>query len=253
MSDSIKQKIEQIIINEIAALNRPDLFRKPLISYSSGHDKRYFDLKKVIGDWHLNPVELLQDVNSIISYFVPFTKTVVSAPKNEENGASLWGEAYEIVNSYFNHINEVLSEYLASLGLSSKAIPATHTYDPKDMKATWSHKSAAAIAGLGTFGSNRLIITDKGSGGRFGTLLTSANLEANKEPVPDRCLNLKGGSCDLCYKICPVNAFLDDDIDRFACQEELFKNGEKLRERTHLVKADVCGKCISICPVAYIE
>jgi epoxyqueuosine reductase QueG len=116
----------------------------------------------------------------------------------------------------------------------------------------WSHRSAAAIAGLGTFGANKLLITEKGSGGRFCTILTSAVLKANQVPIESKCLYLKNGSCGLCFKICPVNALFPDSIDKFACQNEVNKNEAKPKESTNLQSADTCGKCISVCPFAYI-
>ena len=253
MIKNAEYEIEQIIIREMAALNRSDFFRTPLVAFSSADDKRYSELKEIIGSWHLRPDELLPDAKSVISYFVPFTKQVVSEPKTTKGAPPMWGESYDIINSHFNHINEVLSEYLTTLGFSSKSIPATHTYNPKELKSMWSHRSAAAIAGLGTFGANRLLITEKGSGGRFGTLLTSAPLKAEQKSTPVKCLNVKNGKCDLCHKICPVGALSHKGIEKFVCHDELSKNGEILREQNNLKKADACGKCISVCPMAYVE
>ncbi len=44
----------------------------------------------------------------------------------------------------------------------------------KTMACAWSHKSAAAIAGLGSFGLHRMLITDAGCAGRCGSLLGPA-------------------------------------------------------------------------------
>jgi len=253
MSGNMEKEIVRIIYDEVLRLNRPDLFRTPIIAYSSASDERYLDLKEIIGDWHLNPAQLLPDVKSAISYFVPFTKEVVYEPKNIKDGSPLWAEAYEVINDYFNHINDALSVYILSQGFSAKTIPATHTYDPKDMKCMWSHRSAAAISEMGTFGLNRLLITEKGSGGRFCTVLTSALLEPKHDSAKAKCRGLIDGSCGLCHKICPVGALSPDGIDMFACNRELLKNRDIFRERTALYETDICGKCISICPYTYIE
>jgi len=255
---SICGNIEQIIVGKLIELNRGDLFREPIVSFSSADDKRYSELKEIIGDWHLSPHELLPNADGIISYFVPFTASVVREPKSMEDVSPLWGEAYEVINGYFNLINEAISDYLTELNFSVKTIPATHTYDPSDMKCFWSHRSAAAIAGLGTFGANRLLITEKGSGGRFCTVLTSAPLTEGQCPsenknIEPKCLYMKNGTCGLCLKACPVNALSFDTIDRFTCQAELKKNKKKLTGSTTFTNVDVCGKCISICPLSYIN
>ena len=249
----MEEEIGRIIEKELEALGRQDLFRKALVGFSSAKDEKYGELKKLIGEWHLSPAELLPDAESVISYFVPFTKPVFSEPKTLEGGSPLWGEAYQVINSYFEHINEAIVKYLIGMGYSAKTIPATHTYNPKDMKSMWSHRSGAAIAGLGTFGANRLLITEKGSAGRFCTVITSAPLKPGKRPEENRCLYLKNGSCGLCFRICPVHAIAPGAMEKFSCQAELFRNEEGLRKNAGLDSADICGKCISVCPLAYME
>lgn len=91
-----------------------------------------------------------------------------------------------VINEYFNYINDEISKYLVSKGHVAKDIAPTHTYDPKVLKSTWSHRSAAAIAELGVFGLNRMLITEKGSSGRYGTIITSAPLRVNKRVEKDR-------------------------------------------------------------------
>ncbi len=250
---SVENGIEQIIADSLYDLKRPDLFRKPIVAYSSALDERYAQLKEIIGKWHLNPTELLPDAKSVISYFVPFTKEVAMEPKNVENGSFLWSESYQEINQHFDQINQAVADFLTKLGYSTKTIQATHTYDPKDLKSMWSHRSAAAIAGLGAFGLNRMLITEKGSAGRLCTIITSAPLHANLIPIDNKCLYVKNGSCGLCLKICPVKALEADSFKKFACQDEVNKNEELMKKNTNLKNVDTCGKCISICPVAYIE
>lgn len=89
----IESEIESIVIDTVEELNRPDLFRRPFVAYSEADDERYTELKALIGDWHLKPTELLPGAKSVISYFVPFTKEVVLAPKTVQHGSFLWAEA----------------------------------------------------------------------------------------------------------------------------------------------------------------
>ena len=247
----LDQKLRELIRDEVRRLNRADLFRDPLVAVSAADDPRYAQLKTIIGPWHLEPRELLPDAQRVISYFVPFTRSVVQDPRRSEGGPAVWGESYIVLNDYFDQIGRAVSALLEGEGYSSHPIAGTHTYDPKDLKSMWSHRSAAAIAGLGAFGANRMLITEKGSGGRFCTILTSAPLTVNTEQAEDRCLYHKNGSCGLCFRNCPVGALKPDSFDRFRCHDDvLLNNAEELKD---IGFCDVCGRCISVCPVAYLE
>lgn len=253
-SAQMENAIKQIVSEQLEALGRPDLFRAPLVSFSSADDARYSGLKEIIGEWHQNPSELLPGARSVISYFVPFTRDVAFGPKQEQGASLLWSEAYLTINQHFLAINKALTDYLTGQGYAAKDIKPTHTYDPKDLKCMWSHRSAAAIAGLGTFGANGLLITPKGSGGRFCSVITTAQLKADQSSLPDACLYRQNGACGLCFAACPAGALSPDaQTDKFACQDELNRNGQRMREKTGQQTADTCGMCISVCPLAYIE
>lgn len=243
-------KALKIIVQELNALGRPNLYRTPLLAFSRADDEGYTRLKQIIGPWHQTPDELLPGAKSVISYFVPFTRQVADQPKDYLDGAPLWGEAYVVINAYFDQINKALSDYFAEQGFLSVSIKSTHTYDPADMKSAWSHRHAAVISGLGVFGVNRMLLTAKGSVGRIGTLLTTADC-TGWEPQA-RYMGPACPDCGLCIKACPVNALSAERFDKFACQDELNKNDANQRATTGYT-ADVCGKCISACPLAYIE
>ena len=85
MDKTLEKTIEDIITEQLLILNRPDLYRSPLVSFSSADDKRYKELKNIIGEWHLTPKELLPEAESVISYFVLFTKDVASEPKKNHD------------------------------------------------------------------------------------------------------------------------------------------------------------------------
>ncbi|MDO5688963.1 MAG: hypothetical protein Q4G61_01790 [Tissierellia bacterium] len=253
MQLNTEMRIHEIIEEKLAELQRPDLYRQPLVRLSSSTDPAYDQLKTMIGPWHKSPREIQSNAMTVISYFVPFTREVAKAPNYHQDGTPIWAEAYQEINRHFNHINDAISDFLIREGHSATTIPSTHTYDPKDLKCWWSHRSAAVIAGLGAFGANRLVITEKGSAGRFCSVITSAPLTPSAAPDQVRCLYLNKGTCGLCFKTCPVQALAPESLEKFGCQEELFKNADHLKDQTELTSADTCGKCISICPVAYLE
>lgn len=249
----MEKEIERIIEEKIAGLKREDLLRRPFVAFSSAHDPAYRDLKTIIGEWHLTPIEILPDAQSVISYFVPFTKPVTRQPKKFDTSAPLWAEAYLAINSYFDTINDTLVDFLRENGYSASPIPATHNFDPETIRCNWSHRSAAAIAGIGSFGANRMLITGKGSSGRFCTVITSAKLAAQTDKASQRCLYLINGTCGKCFEICPVGALAPDGFDKFSCQAVTIGNKEAHKGDGIRGRADVCGKCISVCPVGFIE
>lgn len=249
----IKEKIALLIEEKLEELHRPDLFRKSHVGFASADDEKFGQLKEFIGEWHYMPEDILPGAKSVISYYVPFTRDVADEPQKSEHGSFRWGEAYEVINRHFEIISRAVIEYLESLGCKAASIPSTHTYDPAELKCKWSHRSAAVIAGLGVFGANRLVITEKGSAVRFCTVITDAEFTPEHSYEGPECLYYLDGSCGRCFDICPAKALKDGDIDKFICQDEINNNEKIARETSDLKEADTCGKCISVCPLAYIE
>lgn len=250
---SLELDIQKVIEEKFRELNRPDLIRSPLVAYSSAHDPKFKELKQHIGPWHVLPTDILPEAESVISYFIPFTREVALGPKNEPDGCPIWSKAYIVINAYFAEVNRAVIAYLESQGYQATTIPAAQAYDPDTFHAGWSHRSAAVVAGLATLGANNLGITSKGSGGRFCTIITSAKLEPNRELPKKRCPYPVNGACGLCIKACPAGALTPSGTNKAACQAELNKNPERLAKKNAPYVADICGKCLAACPLVYIE
>ncbi|MCI7505843.1 MAG: hypothetical protein MSA55_07720 [Coriobacteriaceae bacterium] len=253
MEMSLENQVCMLVEERIAQLNRPDLYRTPLVRFAQASDPRFNELKTLIGPWHATPCELLPEAQSVISYFVPYTRDVALGPKRADKYDIDWAEAYQEINAGFDGVNNALKAFLESQGHKVVTIQSTHTYDPKDLKASWSHRSVAVIAGLACLGSNRLAITEKGSAGRFCSVITSADLHSPEPPIDQKCLYISKGSCGLCFKACPIGALKPETFDKFACQDRLNENQDEIRAQSSLKDADVCGKCISVCPFCYID
>lgn len=246
----LTESVYSLIEKQVSDCGRPDLFRAPLCAFSAANNPLYAELKTVIGDWHCHPTELLPDAQSVISFFIPFTPEVAQSAKQETPVSPLWGEAYLVANALLNQIGRSLADMLIAKGFSALSFAATHTYDSEKLQSAWSHRSAAVIAGLGSFGVNRMLITNKGSAGRLGTVLTSAVIAPSPSPAPDRCLYQKTGDCLLCLEACPVGALGQNSFAPFTCHDRLLENGALL---SHLGTCDVCGKCVANCPLASLE
>ena len=250
---SLETEIQRIIEEKFAELNRPDLIRTPIVAFASAHDPKYQEPKTIIGPWHNLPTDFLPEAESVISYFIPFTKEVALAPKNEPDGSPVWSEAYILINQHFHVVNQAVQDYLESQGYKAAQIKPLKAYDPETFHAPWSHRSAAVIANLATLGANNLAITEKGSGGRFCSLITSAKLKPNREAPKKQCPYPVNGACGLCIKVCPAGALTEHGTNKAACQAELNKNPERLKKLNAKYIADICGKCLSVCPLVYIE
>lgn len=253
-TNDLEQRITAIIKDMVRDLNRPDLFREPMVGFVSVDDPSIVNVKEIVGPWHDSPEDQLPGARSIIAYTVPFTKEVALDPGYAKFSGLTWSEAYVIINSNFELISNAVAEYLRSLGYEASTIAATNDYDPADPVSSWSHRTMACAAGLGKFGMNRILITKKGSAVRYCSLLTTAELTPTGPYDGPECTGLDGGPCTICMDACPVNALTRwFDGGKLDCQELQNIYHDKMVEELSVDTAGTCGKCIAACPLAYIE
>ncbi len=170
----------------------------------------------------------------------------ISLPALETSPSIHYRELYMAVNSLLDQHTYRLAEYLTARGYPSVFIPrdgyGSIEVLLKNPVAFFSHRHAAFLAGLGTFGVNNMILTPEyGPRVRFGTVLTAAQLPP--DPVSDVQLCIR---CMRCVEMCPSSALVDRDYpdavtDKYACASwsaELHR---------HFVSP--CGICIKVCPV----
>ena len=101
-----------------------------------------------------------------------------------------------------------------------------------------SQKHAAQAAGLGTIGRHSLLITPEfGSMVWLGTILIDAALE------PDPLKASICDNCNLCVKICPINALEHVEMNQQACWNHTF--GDNPGTQSWEIS---CHKCRDVCP-----
>ncbi|MDR1308946.1 MAG: epoxyqueuosine reductase [Deltaproteobacteria bacterium] len=251
MERGLAQAIEEFIRDKAARSGGREYSRPPLVGFSDAGDPMYDEVVRIVGPPNRHPREIMPSARGIVSFFVPFRKEVVDSNRGPGPVSETWLSSYLAVNEAINDISRSLASLLASQGLEARAAPATHDFDLETLKAGWSHRSAALVAGLGRFGLNRMLITRLGCAGRYGTVFTSAVLPRGSRPSEEPCRFRRDGGCRACLKACPVSSLGADGFDRFKCHGRLQVNKELFAD--HTPSGDVCGKCVVAGPCAYRE
>lgn len=241
--------MEKIIADWICRYAReyPDLqkttarWEEPVIAFAAAGDPRFLRLKEVISPTHALPADLLEDAKSVITYFLPFAKTITRSNIAGREASKLWAVTYIETNQLILDVNRHVSQELAQRGYATAIIPATHNFDEKKLISDWSHRHVARIAGLGNFGLNNMLITEKGCSGRVGSMVTNVELKPGQEEARETCLFKYNGSCKKCVERCINAALFVDHYDRWKCYEMCLHND---RIYPDIGVADVCGKCL---------
>lgn len=215
-------------------------YREALVAFVPANDVRFGQLVNLADARHLMPHDLLPGARSVVSFFLPFERSVVEAnARHPEQVAREWVVAYNETNALIGRIVACLKEQLGDLGIGAAAEPATGNFDPVTLSSHWSHKSVAVVAGLGSFGLHHMVITDAGCAGRFGSLVVDADLPTTATATKQRCLHFYDNSCQTCVSQCPAGALSPKgDLDRQRCWAHI---GQVCTELG--VPASVCGKC----------
>jgi len=232
----IRATIEDMVKN--AGTETP--YRPPLIAFASAANPGFARLRGVVTPQHFLPEQLLPGARSVVSFFLPFAEEVVEANRQASYVAREWAVAYLETNRLIARICQRLTDVLAELGVRAASEPATHNFDPVSLVSRWSHKSVAAVAGLGSFGLHHMLITDAGCAGRFGSLVIDAELEPTPVVEKQRCLYYYDGSCRQCVELCPIGALTEEGLDKGLCYRRCLEVDAYFAD---LGLTDVCGKC----------
>ena len=214
----------------------------PLVAVADAADPLFPQLKDLVLPTHAVPSDFVSGAKSVIAWFVPFTEELVRNNVSGENSTREWDIAYLETNRLLTKLGEAICEAIRAAGFRA-ALPAP-AYNAEILRSEWSQRSVAFIAGLGTFGVNNMLITDKGCCGRLGSIVTDMPLAPNKRPETEFCLFKSNGSCGECLNRCPNRAYTLSDgtvnYDRRKCFEQIQQNLAVYPDG----EADVCGKCI---------
>ncbi len=246
-ADEITRVVTQMFAESGVAPGAPE----PLVGFVAAADPRFEELRVIAEPTHLLPGDLLQGARSVVVFFLPLEPGVVQAnAAHEDEVDEQWARAYLETNALAQRITAHVTEELQRRGHRAAWLPPTDNFDYSTLVSRWSHRSVAAMAGMGSFGLNRWLITELGCCGRFSSLVTDAELPPTVGEPVERCLYFADGSCMECIQCCPVDALDDDgELDKQLCWQRCLEVADRL---VHVGKAEVCGKC-GVCGPCALE
>ena len=248
----MKEKVQNFIKNFVPKYKVENKtlsnWEEPLVGFAKANDPLFLELRSAISETHKLPIDLLEDAETVISYFIPFQKEIAQSNAGGENCSEKWATAYIETNKLIAALNNCLSQELEKANFKSVILPPTHNFDTERLISDWSHKHIAFIAGLGNFGLHQMLITEKGCCGRLGSLITNAKIEPTRRPDKEFCLYKYNQSCQKCVENCVFEALKVDSFDRHKCYEICLSNA-KSYSKSGL--ADVCGKCVCVVPCSF--
>ncbi|MBU5437829.1 hypothetical protein KQI42_07405 [Tissierella sp. MSJ-40] len=250
----MKAKIESIIKNYVNNYhNIQDIetrWKEPIVSFANANDPIFYKLKEVVSPTHSLPKDFMEEAETVIAYFIPFENNVTKSNSEGKMSSKIWATAYVETNKLILDLNRHLKNKLEEMSYQSEIIPATHNFDTEKLISDWSHRHVAYITGLGGFGLNNMLITDKGCCGRIGTVITNLKIEPTERKDKEYCLYKYNGSCKKCVDRCVNNALTVDGFNRKRCYDMCLANAEIYED---IGLADVCGKCLANIPCSFID
>ncbi len=182
----------------------------------------------------------------------PETRTViviglpVPLPVLETAPSIYYHELYKTINSMLDQRAYELANFLVEKGYGAIYLPRDAYGDIKILIekpfAFFSHKHAAYLAGLGSFGQNSVLLTPQyGPRVRFTSVFTAAGMDPDPIKIKDLCTR-----CLLCSRNCPVGAIpvkgdFPPPVDKKLCAVRSAELRDEYRSP--------CGICIKVCPV----
>jgi epoxyqueuosine reductase QueG len=262
METCVRKEIVSFILesqlNHFADSNEP-YFDEPLVGFAAADDQLFVDYKRIIGDFHQTPQEVMENAlgvdgraATVISWILPITKATRESNRREKQYPSReWAQTRFFGEQLNGALRRHLVAWLEVRGYQGVAPQFAASWKefsdtPVGIASTWSERHAAYVAGLGTFSLNDALITTKGIAHRCGSVITDLLLAPSERPYPDHrhnCLYHRDGSCGLCIARCPVGALSRDGHDKTKCSRYVYKTAvEAVGERFGTAQTG-CGLC----------
>jgi epoxyqueuosine reductase QueG len=119
-----------------------------------------------------------------------------------------------------------------------------------DLPGMFSQRHAAVRAGLGEFGLNNVVVTERfGPRVRFNSVVTTAPLTASPLLSTKACL---GVTCNICIDECPARAFtVLAEAQRAGVWLDPVSRTDWTICRERREPLACAGRCLRVCPVGH--
>jgi hypothetical protein len=227
--------------------NQP-IWDLPLVGVASADDPLFarFQDPEVVGAQHRLPQEWLPGAQSIVSVFLPFSEHIFRSYKKESRYSAIEFSSGKWNGSKFlNVVRRGLSRYFEARGGLANAPNIDPRYDSDGWLPFWSERHVAFAAGVGTFGLQQALITERGAYGRVCSVITTLKLKPTVRPYTEAygyCLYAFDGSCTACVGRCPTGAVNASGKIVALCSKH--GNSEHFKEWGY----GSCGHCSTFIP-----
>jgi len=220
------------------------IYDAPIFGFAAPDDEIFTEYKSpgIIGEHFLSPLEFMPHAQTVISFFLPFTKEIKSSnamrndwPSDEWLHGRFEGQLF--VKELLLYLQELLSDagYESLVPMHDPRFQVEES-PPDRFTSNWSERHIAFACGLGTFGLSKGLITRKGVCGRFGSVLTDLDVPKDKRPYTDPYEYCT--MCGSCGVNCPVDAIsIEGGKKHLPCYEFLDSVLQQYKSRYG------CGKC----------
>lgn len=264
LAKEIKRFVVANEANRLAMIDNTPMFDEPLVGFINGDDPIFNDYKRIIGDFHWRPRDMMEqcakdegyqdDVKdvSVICWILPIVKkTIKSNAERDDFPSPRWAHTRD----YGEKFNVLLRKHVVGLlrdeGLLAVAPMDSSYFQPimderVGFASTWSERHAMYAAGLGTFSLTDALITPRGIAHRCGSVIVNMKLKPTPRIYEDHyanCLFHNSGSCGTCIKRCPSGALSEEGHDKSKCGVYVYQCIEGLREEYGIDVTTGCGLC----------
>ena len=262
MEEQISNEIRRFMLDSPASRcpeSGEPYFGEPLIGFAAAGDPLFADYKRVIGEFHRTPDEVLTGAcgaearaATVICWVLPITLATRESNRRETVFPS---RAWARTRNFGEQCNAALRRHLVSwlqergqLAVAPQLAADWREFGetPVGIASSWSERHAAHAAGLGTFSLNDALITPKGIAHRLGSVITDLALAPTPRSYPDHlhnCLHYREGTCGMCIDRCPVGALSRAGHDKSVCSRYVYQTVVQALAGEYGVAATGCGLC----------